>query len=112
MKIESIKLNNLKEDRKYLLSFPTESSKCSEHLISFPFISFVMIDMEDIIISGFEFIEYFKKQNKSEIEVIRVNKREADTLIIAFNYKEKFFGFNTYEKLIFIQKILYNGFIK
>ncbi len=105
MKTEIVKIATLNKVNKYCLSDPIDTSKCAELLIKYPFNNFILLDNEMNVIFGFDFIAYFEQENKKEIEVIIINN-DKDALILAYNYKEKFFGFNTYEKLIFINKAL------
>ncbi len=107
MNIGSIKINEIENDEGNFLSYPIDISKCKKLLTAFPFTNFVLIDKDNNIIFGFEFIEFFKKQMKEEIEVVRTDISNKEALISAYNYKEKFFGFNTYEKLVFIKKALF-----
>jgi hypothetical protein len=105
MKIESIPISDIKDDDRYLLSYPLDNTRCEALLRTFPFINFIIVDQENRVIFGFEFIDYFKRQNTGKVEIVRVDNTAEEALIFAYNYKDKFFGFNTYEKLIFIQKI-------
>jgi len=106
MQIEKISLDDIKNDEEYLLSFPFDISNCKTLIETFPFTIFVIINQDNIVVFGAEFIEYFKKCGKDEIDVIKINSESKESLMYAYNYKQKFFSFNTYEKLYFLQKIL------
>jgi len=106
MQIEKISLNDIENENKYLLSFPLNSSNCKMLIATFPFTIFVIIDKKNRIVFGFEFIKYFITCGKDEIDVIKIDVVEKEALVYAYNYKQKFFKFNTYEKLYFLQKIL------
>lgn len=106
MKTESIELDQVNKDTLFLISEPIDSSSCETILKSYPYTNFILTDNKKRIIFGFEFIKYFSEQNIKKNNVLETNCTEKDALILAYNYKEKFFGFNTIEKLIFIKKAL------
>ena len=106
MKVESIQIDKIDKDDKYFLSYSLSSTKCEELVGKFPYTYFVLIDNDNRIIYGFEFLEYFKRENIERIDVVRTDISEKDAIVAAYNYKLKFFGFNTFEKLIFICKAL------
>jgi len=106
MKIKTINIGKIKNDGQFLLSYPLNISKCEENLSRFPYIDFILLDNKDNLIYGFECLKVFKLRNRKDISVKynTIDKKEA--LILAYNFKDKFFGFNAYEKLVFIQKAL------
>jgi hypothetical protein len=67
----------------------------------------IVINQYDEIIFGVDFYHYFKVQKETgEIEVLQGYFTPKEALFLNFNLKNKFFGCNLYEKLVFAKKIV------
>lgn len=106
MNKEKININKINFNEIFLLSFPIETSKCKRLYEKFPFIDFILLDKNYNLIYGYECLQFLKENNVDNVPISYADISEKEALIIAYNFKEKFFGFNTYEKLVFIQKAL------
>jgi hypothetical protein len=105
MKIENIKLNDLKAVDRYLLSFPERPGLYGELREKFAGLPFIIVNGENEIIFGSDYYRYLKSKNAEDVDVVRMDISVKDAVILNYNLKEKLTGLNLYEKLVFIKKI-------
>ncbi|MCK5057320.1 MAG: hypothetical protein KAT34_11730 [Candidatus Aminicenantes bacterium] len=106
MVVKKKRLDELKINEAFLLSYPPRpelGEELKKQLFDFPLI---VINKKNEIISGIDFYHYFKAQKEAgEIDVLQGDFTIKEALFLNFNLKNKFFGLNLYEKLIFVKKI-------
>lgn len=105
MIIKKIKLQDLKNEDKFLFSFPLRTEHFQQWGGFFPGLPNIVINQNNEILFGADFYYHCKTQKKiREVEVLQGDYPDKKALILGYNLKDKFFGFNLYEKLIFVQK--------
>ncbi|NIM13421.1 MAG: hypothetical protein GTO45_15000 [Candidatus Aminicenantes bacterium] len=105
MEIKKIKLDDLREVDKYMLSFPIRPGFYGELREKFAGLPFIIVNKENEIIFGIDYYHYLKTKNVVQVDVVRMDIPVKDALILNYNLKEKLTGLNLYEKLVFIKKI-------
>lgn len=105
MKIKNIKLSELEFEEQYLLSYPIKPELHNQIKMKFTDFPFIIINRNNSIIFGIDSFFYFKEKNLTDLDVFQTDLNEKDALILNYNLKDKLFGLNQYEKLIFIKKI-------
>ena len=105
-RIETIALSELKPDQSYDLSFPVRTDRFSEFAGRFPGIPGIIINPDRAIVFGIDAYHYHRSRNHSRVTVINIDLSQKQGLFLNFNLKEKLFGLNPYETLIFLKKAL------
>ena len=107
MVVKQKRLNELKINEAYLLSYPPRPELCEELKKQFFDFPLIVINKKNEILSGIDFYHYFKEQKETgEIDVLQGDFTAKEALFLNFNLKNKFFGLNLYEKLIFVKRIV------
>jgi hypothetical protein len=104
MKIKNVKLDDLKAEEKYCLSFPLKPElyhDLREKLVGLPFI---IVNGENEIIFGLDYYHFLKSTNVVYVDALQMEISEKEALILNYNLKEKLTGLNLYEKLVFIKR--------
>ncbi len=113
-----------------MLSYPLRPGLYAEFKIKFPGFPMIIVNQSNEIIFGIDFycsqlaetqnvaspIEYAGEKlqqmkqgcldDSREIEVLQGDFSDRDGLILGFNLKNRLWGFNLYEKLVFVKRIL------
>jgi hypothetical protein len=105
MKIKKISLDSLRKDEFFLLSFPSRPDRFGEWMRKFPQLPPIIINERNSIVFGFDGVDYLCSNHVREIQVLQERFFDKDALFLNYNLKEKFFGCNLYEKLVFLKKI-------
>jgi hypothetical protein len=106
MKITHVKVTDLKINEKFNISSPLIPKRYSDFKIKFPYLPAFIINNSNEIIFGFDFFTYLIKQNpEAQVLAFQPDIRDYDALILQFNLKNRLWGHNLFEKLLFIKKI-------
>jgi len=107
MVVKKKRLDELQINEAYLLSYPPRPDQCEELKKQFFDFPLIVINQKNEILFGIDFYHYFKAQNEAgEIDVLQGDFTVKEALFLNFNLKNRFFGLNLYEKLIFVKKIV------
>jgi hypothetical protein len=89
-----------------LLSFPIRPDSYAEFNLKFPHFPSLIINEDNCIIFGIDSYHYYLSKKQKEAHVFKIPISKKDALFLNFNLKERFFGCNLYEKLIFLKKVI------
>lgn len=107
MVIKTIKIHNLNINEAYVLSYPPRPELCEKLEKQFFDFPRIVINQQDEIIFGIDFFLYFNAQKETgEIDVLQGDFSDKEALFLNFNLRDRFFGLNLYEKIIFVKKIV------
>ncbi len=106
MNSDWISVDRISDDDGYRLAYPCLSDRCESLLAQFPYIPFVLVDEKERLVAGFEFMKYYRDCNEASVPCTRIESAKVNPILLAYHYKERFFGFNPYEQLVFIRKAL------
>lgn len=104
MQLKNLKLNLINPDEFFRLSFPLRPKTYNVLKTRFPGFPVLIVNKSKIIIFGLDFFYYLKKRVAIH-PVLQLNISDKEALILNFNLKNKIFGLNLYEKLVFLKKI-------
>jgi len=107
MVVKKTRLDDLKINEAYVLSYPPRPELCRKVEIQLRQFPLIVINKKNEIIAGIDFYHYFKaKDETGEIEVLKGDFTTKEALFLNFNLKNKLIGLNLYEKVIFVKKII------
>jgi hypothetical protein len=104
--IKRVRLLDIKPSGTFRLSYPLRPELYGELERKISPLPLLVINPTGEIVFGHDFFEYLKNRDSGEIEAMSVQTGHAESLVLNFNLKTKYTGVNTYEKLVFIKKIL------
>jgi hypothetical protein len=106
MEIKNVKLNDLKAEEKYCLSFPLKPglyNNLREKLAGLPFI---IVNMENEIIFGIDYYHFLRSTDMAYVDALQMDIAPKDALILSYNLKDSLTRINIYEKLVFIKRVM------
>ncbi len=107
MELKKIKISDLKTDDKFLLSYPLRPEIYGELKKRLSPLPFIVIDKHNEIVFGRDCYEYLRSLDKDgEIEALQGDFTGKEALFLNYNLKNKSWGLNLYEKLIFVKKVI------
>ncbi len=106
MDIRRIKLDQLLPADRFRLSFPPAPGAWEELQKKLAPLPLIHINSAGEIFSGHDYYTFLKDRGADETDVLCLEVTDKQALFLAYNLKEKFTGLNTYEKLVFIKKII------
>jgi hypothetical protein len=104
MKIEKVKLDELKAVDKFLLSFPLRPERYGELREMLPAFPLLIINGAEEIVFGIDYYHFLNSAGETYTDALRLDISDTNALIQNYNLKEKMTGVNLYEKLVFIKK--------
>lgn len=107
MEIKNATLDDLKVADKFLLSFPLKPQVYHELRQKFANLPFIIINKEYEIVFGIDYYRFLKSNGTAYADVLQMDIADKEALFLNYNLKEKLTGFNLYEKLVFIKKVLF-----
>jgi len=72
----------------------------------YPFIIDIIINKDNELISDYSFFEFHKKKKLNKAKVILFEDDNYNSFFLSYNFRDKFFSINNYEKLLFLNKII------
>jgi len=99
----------IRTDDRFRLSYPLRPELFQEFRQQFFHLPALLIDAGQSIVSGWDFVDVIKAgcpPGEQEVTVLQGDFTGSQALILAFNLRQKLWGFNLYEKLVFIHKAL------
>ncbi|MCK4765570.1 MAG: hypothetical protein KAW12_25435 [Candidatus Aminicenantes bacterium] len=112
MIIKKVKLSDIKNENKFLLSYPLRPELYQNWENSFLDVPKIAVNQKNEILFGADFYHYCKIQKKPrEIDAMQGDFPDKEALLLGYNLKDKFYGFNLYEKLIFVKKFKHFYFL-
>jgi len=105
LEILNIRLSELKIDALYILSYPIRPEICHQIMKKISPLPVMIINSKNSIIHGIDNYFYLKTRNQISVNAFKIDLPPREALILNYNLKEKLFGVNQYEKLIFLKKI-------
>ena len=106
MNIKKISLSSLKTDETYSLSYPVRPEIYGAFSRQFPGFPAIITDPDRVIIFGLDALAFLKSQDDREIIVFETRISLKEGLFLNYNLKERIFGLNRFEKLMFLKKVL------
>lgn len=105
MEVINIRLANINIDDFYNLSHPVRPEICYQIMKKMSPLPAMIINNNNILIHGIDIYYYFKAKKQISVEAFKIDILPEEALILNYNLKEKLFGINLYEKLLFIKKM-------
>lgn len=105
-RIETIPLLELNPDPAYDLSFPVKTDRFRRFAERFPGFPGIIVNRARSIVFGIDAYHYHRSRNHSPVTVLIADLSPREGLFLNFNLKEKLFGLNLYETLVFLKKAL------
>ena len=106
MEIKNVKLDNLKADEEYCLSFPLKPELYNELRTKFAGLPFIIINRENEIIFGHDCYHFLRSTDVVYVDALQMEISEKEALILNCNLKDRLTGLNLYEKLVFIKRVI------
>jgi len=104
--IKTFSVSQLKPEEAYHLSYPLNPGFYGELASKLSPLPLIVVNKENQVLFGIDYFHYLKENEIDPVEAMQVDLNYKDALILGFNLKEKYIGFNLYEKLVFIKKVL------
>ena len=106
MEIKNLKLDDLKAEEKYCLSFPLKPELYNELREKLAGLPFIIINTENEIIFGIDTYHFLRSSGVTYGDALQIDISHKEALILNYNLKEKLTGLNLYEKLVFIKRVI------
>ncbi len=106
MDIKNYFIYYLKERDLFNISYPINELQLKELKEKLHPLPLIVVNTNLEIISGMEYLFLFKNEDIYGIDVMEIDITDKDALFLAYNLKSRFTGVNSYEKLLFIKKVL------
>ena len=106
MGIKNVKLDDLKGEEKYCLSFPLKPELYNGLREKFAGLPFIITNTENEIIFGLDTYQFLISTGVTYTDVLQLDVSYKEALILNYNLKERLTGLNLYEKLVFIKKVI------
>lgn len=106
--IRQVNWTDIGPSDRFRLSYPLRPELFQEFRQRFSPLPAMLIDAGQTIVFGWDFVDVLKAgfSGEPEVTVLQGDFTESQALILAFNLRQKLWGFNLYEKLVFIHKAL------
>jgi hypothetical protein len=105
LEVINIKLSNIYIDDFYNLSHPLRPEICYQIMKKISPLPAIIINSKNSLIHGIDIFYYHKAINRISVEALKIDILPEDALVLNYNLKEKLFGINLYEKLLFMKKM-------
>jgi len=106
MDIIELDLNLIKENKNYNIFEKIGVKEIDLYKKRYPFVIDILINKDNELIFDYSILDYYKSIGIKRIKAIRTELDYSDNLILYYNFRDKFFYVNDFDKLMFISKIL------
>lgn len=105
MRVLDLGLNEIRRDDVYNFSFPHCPQRCAETERKFPGLPLLVIDKEQRLVWGHDYLLFLQGQNAERAAMCEVDIIPVEALFLNFQLSKHLLGLNLYEKLLFVKKI-------
>lgn len=105
MEIKSVKIEELRIEEKYNLSFPLKPELYNELRGKFAPLPFIIINNAGEVVFGIDYYHFLRSRDEVYADVLQMDISPKEALFLNFNLKERMAGVNLYEKLVFLKRI-------
>ena len=106
MKIENLKLSDLKPDPEWMISRPADPGLHEIFLNRSPGVPPVIADMKKRVIAGYDSIEYLQNKGEGRTDVLLTDIGRKDSFFLAYHSRAALKPLSLYEKLCFLRSVL------
>lgn len=102
----TLALAGIAADDRYSFTYPHLPERYAGLADKFPGLPLLVVDRERRVICGHDLLLLLRQRGETSVAALQVDLGAAEALLLNYNILSRLFGLNTYEKLLFVKKIL------
>ncbi len=106
MDIIDVDLNLIKKKKDYNVFEEIKFKDIDSYKKRYPYVIDILINRDNELIFDYSILDYYKSNGIKRVKAIRSDFSYSNNLFLYYNFRDKFFYVNDFDKLMFLSKVL------